>query len=294
MDFTQFSCTIKENIADYLPEYDINSVEIRDIRKNNAVLCTGVLIMLAGESVTPNIYLDYYYRLYRQGKEMDVILVEIADEFRRAKSFVEERAYSDYKQDDYEHKIFLRLVNYEKNKEELTDCPYIPFEDLAICFRYLAGEDAKGIASTLVRNRDIDTLGLSLEKLYRMAEENTRRLFPVELVRLDTLLTRMTGCEELEPMTNNVYVLTNRQNVNGATCMIMKDVLESFAHQIEGGFYILPASVHEVMLVPESDGIRKDYLESMVQEINEYVVSDMDYLSDRVYYYDKKAKKTTA
>ena len=294
MDFNEFCNSVRDGIADHLPEYDISCVEIRDIRKNNDVVCTGVLIMLEGASVSPNIYLDYYYRLYQNGTMMSEILAEIADEFRRAESFVKEKQFEGYKQDDFEHKVFLRLVNYEKNKELLADCPHLCFEDLAICFRYLAGEDRHGVSSTLVKNRDIDRLGLSLEELYKMAEANTRRIFPVELVRLDELLKRMSCVFEDNPFSNNIYVLTNRQNVNGATCLLFRDVVEGFAKKHDTSFYVLPASVHEVMFVPVCEQIEKENLEAMVREINEYVVSDMDFLSNHVYYYDKKAKKLTA
>ena len=297
MNFTDFCRKVKDTISDYLPEYDISSVEIREIKKNNDIGLTGVMINVQGNNVTPNIYLEYHYSHYRQGEPMSDILVEIADEFRQARGFVERKSYESFRHDDFKNAVFLRLINYERNRELLADCPHIPFLDLAICFRYLADQNEKGVASSIVKNSDLKMWGISARELYKLAEENTRRIFPVELSRLDELLLRMSGVPRQSPEGNplgEIYVLTNKQNVNGATCLLFKDVVEAFAEKIENSFYILPASVHEVMLVPYDENHDRRDLEEMVKEVNQYVVSGMDYLSDRVYFYDRTAKKLTA
>ncbi len=293
MNFSEFGCAVKENIVDFLPEYDIDAVEIREVIKNNNVSFTGIMIILKNDNVTPNIYLEYYYDLFRRGEELNVILSAIAEEFRRARGFVRENGYNHYAQDDYESHVFLRLVNYKKNEKMLEECPYIGFHDLAICFRYLSSADEKGVASTGVSYKELERWDITVEELYKIAEKNTAKLFPTKLLRLGDLLQNMMGCDGSLPEDNRIFVLTNSQNIYGATSMLLKKTVEDFAERVNSDVFILPSSVHEVMLVPEEENLAPEYLRDMVREINKYVVSDKDFLSDNVYRYDRNAKKIT-
>ena len=53
-----------------------------------------------------------------------------------------------------------------------------------------------------------------------------------------------------------------------------------------GYFYILPSSIHEVILVPESFGLEPERMQEMVKEINQTGVAPEEVLSDSVYYFD--------
>ena len=50
-------------------------------------------------------------------------------------------------------------------------------------------------------------------------------------------------------------------------------------------FNVLPSSVHEVIIVPESSQIRQSELERMVREINETQVPEEEILSNHAYFY---------
>ena len=52
--------------------------------------------------------------------------------------------------------------------------------------------------------------------------------------------------------------------------------------------YILPSSIHEVIMIPADRIDDPQKLSSMVHEANTTVVSTGDVLSDSVYYYDRK------
>jgi len=85
-----------------------------------------------------------------------------------------------------------------------------------------------------------------------------------------------------------LYILSNKAGVNGATSMIFEDIIKAFAVEHSTDVYILPSSIHEVLLLPHEEGMDKKEMEEMVREINTYVVSQMEYLSDNVYKYDFK------
>ena len=56
-------------------------------------------------------------------------------------------------------------------------------------------------------------------------------------------------------------------------------------------YYILPSSIHEVIVVPESKSPVKQDLEEMVREINETQVEEEEILSYRAYYFSRKENR---
>ena len=85
-----------------------------------------------------------------------------------------------------------------------------------------------------------------------------------------------------------MFVLTNTKGMFGAVAMTCDVELECFAKRIGKGFYILPSSVHEVILVPENKEFCVEYFASMVREINETQMDPTEILSDSIYFYDKE------
>ena len=70
--------------------------------------------------------------------------------------------------------------------------------------------------------------------------------------------------------------------------MIYPYVLRMMGDILEEDFYILPSSIHEVIVVPESKSPVKQDLEEMVREINETQVMENERLTNEVYHYDSK------
>ncbi len=85
-----------------------------------------------------------------------------------------------------------------------------------------------------------------------------------------------------------MYILSNSVGINGATAMIYKDAIRNFASELDSDFYILPSSIHEVILVPYEDCFSREELKNMVNEVNCTQVPIEEVLSDRVYIYRRK------
>lgn len=92
--------------------------------------------------------------------------------------------------------------------------------------------------------------------------------------------------EELEQKIG-VYMLTNDTGINGAFCLLYDDVIKNFAKEQNWNVYILPSSVHELMLVPEQEDTALEFLAELVVEANQTAVGLIDLLSDNIYYYDR-------
>ena len=63
---------------------------------------------------------------------------------------------------------------------------------------------------------------------------------------------------------------------------------KSAVSEINDNFFVIPSSIHELILIPESFGMNRQQLEAMVKEINETEVAREEVLSDTVYYYDRE------
>ena len=96
------------------------------------------------------------------------------------------------------------------------------------------------------------------------------------------------GAKECHPF---LFVMTNSKGMFGATSLFFSEELEYFAKRIRNSFYILPSSVHEVILVPSCKEFCIEYFKGMVREINATQVDATEVLSDNIYYYDVETKE---
>lgn len=324
MDYQEFLLYLEENLPEYLRQYDCQEEETEEMKgnldesdgveeykiefqqmvKNNGVVLDGIVIHKKGETASPNIYLNDYYNDYQMGKPASLIMEEIARQYHQIKA-ENDIAYvnlSDFKK--VRDSIVLRMVNYDKNRGLLKTCPHKRYLDLAIVFRYMAGRNSIGIASSLIRNEEFDLWNISLEELYQTALFNTMREFPWQMdslakVIVESFKKRMSDEETeelaeelsiLEQTENGVsmFVLSNDSGVYGASCILYEAVLKNFARVQECNIFILPSSVHEVMLVPENTDTEPEFLEELVEEANRSAVGLVDLLSDHIYYYDRE------
>ena len=69
------------------------------------------------------------------------------------------------------------------------------------------------------------------------------------------------------------------------------DVVKRFAEENDRDFFILPSSVHEVILIPKVSGVSAEMLLEMVKEVNATQVEDIEVLSDNVYCYERESDR---
>lgn len=295
MTYNQFLNYVKEQSVyefDHPEEY---KASINHVIKNNSVELDGICLHRAGDTLSPTVYLNHFYEEYLEGRPLHSILSEIA---ATLSSEVPELEVNTSLYDNYDairHQIIFRLVNYERNEELLTSCPYLPFCDLAITFRWLVHSDSSGIASALITNKEMELWNITLEELYQTASINTRRLFPATIQPIQQLLSEYldkdADIQELLDQTPDelqLFILSNEPRINGSTSMIYDGILADFTKKIKKDLYILPSSIHEVLLMPATKEIEEQALLNLVRDANRTVVGLPDILSDSIYRFDSK------
>lgn len=68
-------------------------------------------------------------------------------------------------------------------------------------------------------------------------------------------------------------------------------VLKKLADKLESDIYILPSSIHEVIILPKSTMFNKEELMAMVRDVNTEGVSKDEVLSYTVYEYDRNTEE---
>ena len=291
MEFTNFTTLVQREVETRAGEN--YRVKLNDVMKNNGVVLRGITLMQDDSNISPTIYLNPYYDAYENGDTtLGTVIDEVIDTYERNKinRSIDMKFFLNY--ETVRSRIIFKLINTEKNRELLRDVPYIPFHDLSIVFQCLVSEERFGNASILIHNVHLQLWKVNARELYECALENTPLLQGYELADMNTVLEEMKALggiddEEIEDMQQEVpmYVLSNKSRINGASCILYKDILKDFAMVVDKDLYVLPSSIHEVILLP-SDGTQESVqLKEMVREINQSQVEKEEVLSDSVYYY---------
>lgn len=270
---------------------DNRKVYIHTAIKNNGRTRKGITFVEEGINVSPTIYLEEYYDRFIGGGCLEDIIEQILQLYHSV------RVPQSWKCEfvtDYElvkDRIVIRLINREANRTLLEEVPHLLYLDLAIIFHVLVELDEQGerMATMLIRKEHLEWWNVSVEEIYEEALGNTERLLPSELSSMFMVIEEMLP-EWERPDTNDeedfMYVLTNNRRSFGACTILYPERLKIIGMYLRESYYVLPSSVHEVILLPESKAVGKDELLQIVYEINHTQVPDEEILSDNVYYYD--------
>lgn len=290
MNYQEFVGTVTGFLRESLPCG--TKLEMLPLEKNNGVILDGLSIRRQGQKVAPTIYMDACYREYLGGRSLKGIcdqILECCQETDFEGSF-DADFFKDYRR--VKATVVYKLVNAEKNRELLKKIPHLPYLDLAIVFYCLLTDTPVGSATVLIHNSHLKLWNVGCGELYRDARVNALRLLPARLSGMAEVIRELSGgVEEPEETGVPMYVLTNTQKALGAACILYDGVLKSCADKIGEGFYVLPSSVHEVILVPASAAGDEQELTAMVRDINRTQVRDTELLSDNVYLYSPVSGK---
>ena len=104
---------------------------------------------------------------------------------------------------------------------------------------------------------------------------------------IEPIIQEMFGKIYTEPKGPKMYVAGNESKNYGAAVILYENFLANFARKMQCNFYILPSSIHEVILLPvenENDDISR--LKEMVYEVNHTELSEEEILSDSLYMFN--------
>lgn len=280
INYTEFKETLLTMVKERLGE----SVEVclESRRKTNSVEIDAITIREEDRRIMPSIHIRGFYERYQDTEDMEEI-VDAIEEIVAIRDILPEEV----ELDNWEYmkeKVLMKAINYDWNQEYLQKVPHQKLLDLAlVCYAKInTREEDRG--EIVVTEELLKIWGTTEEELFTVAINNlTREKFKV--VNMKEVMNEILGIENDEAENCPMFVLRNESGVFGAIGIIFKEKLEEFGKYV-GDFYILPSSVHELMLLPEFIVDDAEQMKSFVESTNQMYVCPMERLSNNVYRYN--------
>lgn len=269
------------------------TVEILKNIKKNDQMVTGLVVRGMGNNISPCIYLDGLFENYLNGYSSDNIIKEIVALIENNENpNIDINEFINY-ENAKEHLTF-RIVDAEENEKWLEDKVWEPMGDFAkVCYLNLENYDECYMSAAVTINQ-MEYMGVTKERMLTDAQLNleskeyvfiSMREMLLELMgeNANTFLDTIPG-DDVPP----VYILTNTEKMQGAAMIARSDIMEEIGNKLGYNYYVLPSSVHEVLILPAKEDTDIKKLSNMVSEINMTEVSLQDKLSDKVQYFDRE------
>lgn len=295
MTENEFYEKLKETIQEKMGDIP---VELLKSVKNNNITHTSILIGQKDREVTPSIHLESMYQHYKNGWGMEQaagFVIQAWQAYQNQKPDLPISEFLDWR--EAKEKIYFRLFSARCNPHYIREGICRDFLDMVLVAYYHAGDTDSGIMGIRITKELAEKQWhISGEEICRMAEINSPRLFPPQIKRLDSILLayleRGLGKgivpqdirEVLEQ--NPMYILQNEQRINGAAVMAYEGLLTRIYEKLGGGFYIIPSSIHELLLMPDTKRINEEMVRKTIFQINREHVEPEERLSDSLYHYD--------
>ena len=256
------------------------------IEKNNSTYREGIGFRKSGQYNGPIVYWDDILALC--GEECDDstlvdCIISIVTPYLNFRADRQEILCWEKCKD----RVLPKLINAERNQERLKNLVHRKYLDLVEIYytRIVVGDGSQGnieVTCALLKEWGIDQ-----KTLERQAAENMKkqeyRLYSMEEMLGGFMPTESdAGTEKV-----SLQILTNREGIFGAAILGNPELLKEVIGDKMGSCYLLPSSVHELIVCPVEAWMDAEGLQEVVKEVNQNVVSEADYLSDEIYLFCK-------
>ena len=310
MSFMEFADYVEKNIRDYLPE-SLRDAEIQcqavekpgyyDRDENPMV---GLTIRSEGVSMAPVVYLKSHYMEYQGGEELRNVLAGIAVQSARMELPLTGKELADFVEmlSNSPEKLLPLVRPRLSPKDRVPDsCISRPCLDLAEIY-YL--DFAEKHLTCTIQKPLLQRMGFTADRIEEAAKVNMRKDGPVLLRMGDLTDAMMLGRKDPDNLLDSaflqgddpklpgtepgngldLFVLTNKEKFYGAAYLADKD-LHQRLYKALGEYFILPSSVHELLILPNRQASSYDVgaLRGMVREVNMTQVAENEVLSNNVY-----------
>lgn len=298
LSYKNFIQELKESFLEFFPEeYQECKVELIEKYTRNGKH-DGIILRRPDDTNTPVLYLDHYYKeMYENHLPMVQVMEKISSDYQKALTKGKALPVPQYSNPRAMQKnLFAQAINFERNQELLKTVPYLQMNDLAIIPRMKLAEGCSmEVTSSLCRYLGGDEDTILAEAIKNNIEVTKPSLSPIGDVIMEILGEEPERNKEMiEEIRSNpvpMYVLTNKDKVFGASLIANKQLLDAIGKAMGQDYFILPSSVHELLLFPQSEAPDVEELKAVVMEVNRTQLKPEEFLSDNVYFYDGKNRE---
>lgn len=286
MNYEEF----KKNLLRKIKERLNIEVLVTQLEKNNQVKKEALTFREAGVNMMPAIHLGELYERYKE-TDMEKCVNFVLEVLKTRGYIMMEELLCDWK--EAKNKIELQVINKKWNEERLKTLPHQDYLNLAVIARLGINEGKYVKSSMIVTYEMLDYWKISEKELFTagLSNLNEREFMIEDLVEVVLRAFGFLAEQNEEEKTSGIqYVMYNEAKINGANGLLRTDLLAKFADEQECDVWVLPCSIHELILVPDRGMLDLKILRSMVKDINDTEIEQEERLSDDVYKFCRERK----
>ncbi|MFR1884783.1 MAG: DUF5688 family protein [Blautia sp.] len=189
-------------------------------------------------------------------------------------------------------KNFIYPIILPRAKKYIT-CSNLLFNDyldLMVC--YVIGE-LRNVPTKIYKGME-KVWNVSKEEIHYQAIKNMKNGgYYIKGIgeTIDTVITKEGKVVLFKEKRKLMYIMTNPSKLYGAAGILDVDMIARFADKHEANIFLLPSSIHEMVVVIDDGSKSVDELNHIVQEVNAEQVVEKEWLGDYAYYYDRTNRK---
>ena len=291
--YQEFKANVLEKLEQILPE---NAKILPETIKRNDTEYEGIRIVDSNTNGALQFYFEELYADYTVGAAgMDALCYQVQDAFSKYQAS-DIKEITNYKA--VQEKLQVRLLPKENNGKLLAQGPYKEHEMGVIVPYIVLKKDTESAAFVRVDQELLKQWGVPEGEVIERGLKNVQEQCVVEFESVEQVMAELLGEHGGEipgsPIDKEatMFVLTNEDKLYGASTILYPDALNMVYEELKQDFYILPSSIHEVIILPKDEQMLNQVkLQEMVAEVNATVVSASDFLSNKVFEYLGREKE---
>ena len=264
------------------------TIEETKVSKPRRGALNGMVFVAENLDCAPTLYVEDFFNAYKAGsniKELSRKAVETVVSSLGMASLLAGKTEALIKDT---RNLGVRMLSRSCDKEYLEGLATM---DIGCGFAYIADIEF-GEYRLVIREEMLEPMAMDKKTLFDTALRNTVEKNPAVFFDLkeSAMCSHQGECvnllesgERLAPAgAGPGFVLTNSRLYWGAGALFYPGVIERIHELLDGDFYVLPSSVHELIIVPVEDQ-DPEMLVEMIRSANRSVVEPGEVLADDLY-----------
>ena len=256
----------------------------------NVQLMQDKLILMRNSRVGMLYHLD---RLYEEFSKRDCELQEFL-----------QKAFEQYDEDVPEEieGFAKKFKDFEYAKKHLSVrvLPYKPenavaekFLDLWVVAYLDLGKTGDQYKSAVIPTGLAECWGFKEKEYHLLIQASILNMQNCEVIPMSAILMEFGFGPDNFKYPFKMYVVTSEARVYGAGYLANLEELARIAKVLNGSYYVIPSSIHELLVIPAAD-IEEEFeqeeiiphFKEMINEVNNSCLEERDKLSDHLYFYN--------
>lgn len=280
---------------------DIPLENIKFVKKDGGDLLNIIFAEHDDAYEVCSVHVEELYVAYQNGIRLNTIVDYICSDVLHAKSiYVYDKTKELMDYDTAKSRLFVRLINYDRNADILRDVVHKTLGDIVFTVYAIVDENEFGIVSTKVLKSMVKKWDKNEDDIFNEAIKNTYYLTPPRIYKWEGVL-----CDESyagESFMNDEDIcdldksfsgntLSTTRKTNGAIAVFLPGVAEKISELLDSDFYMVFTSIHEVMIHSTGSGVDPKDLKLVLQDTLREVTPSSDYLTEKIYKYNRRTHK---